>query len=97
MVERMNQLPGVSANRVPLSGACAGYKGDLKAFVCGLGVALQVEVKARANASGWSKVKDWLGDNDLLLLVEDRMTPLVVMPWYVFEGVMKAVDGPERE
>lgn len=90
MVERLNALPGVSANRVPLSGAMQGYKGDLRVFLDGVDRPLQVEVKARAKASGWASVKKWLAENDVLLLVEDRQEPLVVLPWHIFEGLMIA-------
>lgn len=90
MVAKLNQLPGVSANRVPLSGAMQGYKGDLRVFVDSLGRPLQVEVKARAKAAGWTSVKQWLGENDLLLLVEDRTDPLVVLPWSLFEALVIA-------
>lgn len=85
MVERFNTLAYVSAKRVPLSGACEGYKGDIQVNLEGLATTLIVEVKARAKASGWQSVKKWLGENDMLLLVEDREEPLVVIPWCVLE------------
>lgn len=88
-------LPGVTANRVPLSGACEGYKGDIKAFVHQLETALRVEVKARATAQGWQSVKKWLEGNDLLLLVEDREEPLAVMPFSVFEMLIAGLSKEE--
>lgn len=97
MVEKLNGLPGVSAKRVPLSGACEGYKGDISAFVFALGRPLQAEVKARATASGWQSVKKWLGENDCLLLVEDRTEPLVVLPWATFAEIMGRLDGQQQK
>lgn len=88
MVEKLNSLPGVVANRVPLSGAMQGYKGDIKAFFAILGRPLQVEVKARKAADGWCVIKQWLASNDLLLLVEDRQMPLVVLPWATFSALL---------
>lgn len=85
-VERFRSLPGWTAFRVPLSGASEGFKGDL--LIHGPGIDLGAEVKARANGEGWKKVKEWLGDHDLLILVEDRQEPLVVVPWAVFERLV---------
>lgn len=56
---------GLTAKRVPLSGAQAGYKDDV--VVEGL----QVEVKSRAK-SQWKVLEGWLGDADLLAVKEDR-------------------------
>jgi len=67
---------GVECKRVPLSGACDGFKGDLIARIGGEDV--QVEVKVRAN--GFKQIYGWLDGNDLLVLRADRAEPLVVLP-----------------
>jgi len=73
---------GVPAQRVPLSGAVEGYKGDL--IVAGL----RAEVKARASGEGFKTLEGWLGDNDLLFLRRDRAEPLVVLPWKTWARVL---------
>jgi hypothetical protein len=73
---------------VPLSGAAEGYPGDL--IIGGAGTReLRAEVKCRAEADGWVVVKRWLGDNDLLFLIEDRKDPLIVLPWSVFTQLLR--------
>ena len=87
--ELVNRLKdsGVTAQRVPLSGMCAGYKGDIELQVGG--EPWVAEVKSRAQASGWRMVKVWLGENDLLFLREDGVKdPLVVMNWNRFMDLM---------
>ena len=49
------------------------------------------EVKARAGGGGFKTLERWLGDNDLLFLRRDRSTPLVVMPWSLYEQLMREV------
>ena len=69
---------GIAAHRVPLSGAVAGYKGDV--ILDGLGD-LRCEVKGRGSGDGFKVLERWLGDFDLLFLRRDRQDPLVVLPW----------------
>ena len=89
---------GIEAKRVPLSGACDGFKGDIKLWLhnCGFCELMEytAEVKARKNAAGFKMVKQWLGDNDILFLKEDYAPPLVVMGWSVF---MSICDGKENK
>lgn len=87
MVARFNELPGARAVRIPLSGAASGFKGDIQLTLYPTSAPLVAEVKARENGAGWKTIKEWLGDNDLLVLIEDRSEPLVVVPWYVFEDL----------
>lgn len=77
------QNEGIVAMRIPLSGAMAGYKGDIK-----IDENITAEVKARKEARGFKKVRDWLGDNDVLLLQEIAKVghgpspkSLAVLPW----------------
>jgi hypothetical protein len=84
---------GVFAQRVPLSGGAGGqFSGDLKLDIPGMGTLL-AEVKARGKAEGWKSVKDWLGPNDLLFLVEDRKQPLVVLPWSTYQDILAALGA----
>ena len=75
---------GCHAERVPLSGA-ARYKGngaDIDVYLVGRDAAPWVaEAKARGDGEGFVTIKRWLGENDLLFLVEDRAEPLIVIPW----------------
>lgn len=47
-------------------------------------------MKARANGSGFTSVKKWLGKHDLLFLIQDHEEPLVVMTWDVYETLILA-------
>jgi hypothetical protein len=66
---------GIPCQRVPLSGAVAGFGGDLSIFKG----QFKGEVKSRRNAAGWRQVRDWLGINDFLFLREDGGDTCVVM------------------
>jgi hypothetical protein len=72
----MLQAYGLAAARVPLSGAMAGYPGDLLLPL--LGVQRVVEVKVRRD--GFKPLYDWLENRDLLIVKADRLPPLVVVP-----------------
>lgn len=86
---------GLDAHRVPLSGAVAGYKGDLRIGV--RGVTLSAEVKGRATGGGFVTLEKWLGDNDLLLLKRDRTDPLVVLPWATWAWLVGGSDEEEAQ
>ncbi len=83
---------GVHAERVPLSGA-SRYQGngaDIDIYIDGEDAgALVGEVKSRANGEGFKTLERWLGANDMLFLVRDRADPLVVVPWRVWERLLK--------
>lgn len=101
----LHKMAGVVAERIPLSGAAGGsYTGDVRIDTdvadegCLLG-----EVKARREASGWKTIKGWLGNNDVLFLVEDCHEPLVVLTWasyhLLLQGMAQRItkgddDGP---
>jgi Holliday junction resolvase len=76
---------GIPAKRVPLSGAQAGWKGDIR-----VGEYLVAEVKARANGEGFATLEKWLGDNALLFLKRDRRQPMVVVEWETYLRLVKA-------
>ena len=92
---------GVTAERVPLSGACGGsYTGDLVVEVPGLGHNISTswqarcEVKARKDGAGFVTLEKWLGDNDALFLKRNNAEPMVVLPW---ETWRKLVGGVEEK
>ena len=81
----------VHAERVPLSGATAyqGRSHDVDVYPFGEDAgALVAEVKARKSGSGFVTLEKWLGENDLLFLVRDQASPLVVIPWRVWELIL---------
>lgn len=76
---------GIPAKRVPLSGAQAGWKGDIR-----IGDYLVAEVKARANGEGFATLERWLADNALLFLKRDRKQPMVVVEWETYLRLVRA-------
>lgn len=103
MVAKLEEI-GIKAQRVPLSGGVGGVKPDDELAVqfrddllCKLEFWLfRAEVKARANADGWTTVKKWLGQSDMLLLVENRKEPLVVLPWHSFDQIVSMITPGEN-
>lgn len=73
---------GIRCDRVPLSGAAGGaYAGDVDLYAFGEEVAPIIgEVKARGQGQGFKTIRRWLGDNDFLVLHEDRAERLYVVP-----------------
>lgn len=93
----LHKAAGIMAERIPLSGAAGGsFSGDLKLE---LGEGLLGEVKARKEAAGWKTIKTWLGNNDVLFLVEDCCEPLVVLTWASYQAVLQGMAEklPEPE
>lgn len=81
---------GIRAERVPLSGALR-YRGngaDVDLYVRG-SEPLKAEVKARGEGSGFRTLERWLGSNDVLFLIRDRATPLVVVPLHVWMEIIR--------
>lgn len=81
---------GIRAERVPLSGALR-YRGngaDVDLYVRGP-EPLKAEVKARGEGSGFRTLERWLGSNDVLFLIRDRATPLVVVPLHVWMEIVR--------
>ncbi len=81
---------GIRAERVPLSGALR-YRGngaDVDLYVRGP-EPLKAEVKARGEGSGFRTLERWLGSNDVLFLIRDRATPLVVVPLHVWMEIIR--------
>jgi Holliday junction resolvase len=91
IVERHRALH-VRAERYPLSGASrfrgSGHDVDIYAF--GIEQApLVAEVKARKDGAGFTTLEKWLGEYDLLFLRRNHGDPLVVMPWRVWERIVR--------
>ena len=87
---------GVHAERVPLSGA-ARYQGngaDLDIYPWGSDwPPLCCEVKARKEGAGFATLERWLGENDALFLKRNNADPMVVLPWRVWQRLMKGGMG----
>jgi hypothetical protein len=79
---------GLHAERVPLSGSLGGKYSDDVDLPYGKG-----EVKARANAAGWLTIKKWMKGCASLFLKEDRVPPLVVLRWDVYEELLTKAYG----
>jgi len=76
---------GLSAERVPLSGALR-YRGngaDVDIYVRGA-EPLKAEVKARGEGDGFKTLERGLGENDALFLWRDRAPPMVVLPLHIW-------------
>lgn len=82
---------GIRADRVPLSGAAGGeYAGDVDLYAFGRDEAPMVgECKARANGGGFKQITKWLGQNDFLVLHEDKCARLYVVPERIMERLIK--------
>lgn len=94
----------ISAKRVPLSGAGAGKKSKLKPgnfyaeFSGDIVIALKKiprlrgEVKARNKGQGFKTLMNWLADNHMIFLHQNRKKPLVAMPMETLLLILKKVD-----
>jgi Holliday junction resolvase len=83
---------GVHAERYPLSGASRfrGSSHDVDVYLFGRDDApIVAEVKARKGGAGFATIEKWLGDFDALFLKRNNADPLVVIPWRVWERIIK--------
>jgi len=83
---------GIKARRQPLSGAIMDFPHDLKVDILG---GSTVEAKARANGEGFKTIQRWKGSAEILLLVEDRCMPTVVLDWNYFISLVK--EGKQND
>lgn len=59
--------------------------GDILISAPGLGYSISLECKSRSNVfSGTKTINKWKGNNDAILLKEDRKNPVLVIDWKVF-------------
>lgn len=70
LVNKLREM-GLKAERVPLSGQCGSFVGDL------IVNNLKAEVKGRSN--GFKSLYKWLEDRDILFIRSDRKEWLVVL------------------
>lgn len=91
-VADMHKALGVDAQRVPLSGAVDGFKGDVR--IHHNGRELRAEVKARGSGQGFVTLERWLSGNDLLFLKRDRQEPLVVLTWETYAALLNGELSP---
>jgi len=86
---------GITARRQPMSGAIVGFPHDLVVDILG---GSSVEAKARANGEGFKTIQRWKGSAEILILVEDRQLPTVVLDWKYFIHLVKGgMDETENK
>jgi Holliday junction resolvase len=87
---------GVKSERYPLSGASrfrgSGHDVDVYCFG-GDDAPIVGEVKGRKNGSGFMLLENWLSSYDVLFLRRNNADPLVVLPWRVWERILKELGG----
>lgn len=84
---------GVRCERVPLSGAVGGaFAGDVDLYAFGADNAPLIgEVKARGQGQGFKTIRRWLGENDFLVLHEDRGERLYVVREDLMNRLIKRI------
>ncbi len=80
---------GITAKKVPLSGAVDGYKGDVEILYPSYGKPIIGECKSRKNGEGFITLEKWIKDCDILFLRRDRQEPMVVMPWKTYNTFLE--------
>lgn len=94
IVRKLQDVFGLAAERVPLSGASGGRFGaDISIPL--LGRDLRAEVKARA--SGFTRIYDWLAGNDLLIIKADHKQMLVVLPLDSAADYARLLEASKQE
>ena len=84
------RVAGITANRVPLSGAIALYPGDVR-FDC---VAGTVTSECKRRRSGFKTLYGWLGKNYVLFMRDDNCEALVLMRATDFAKLATRNPGP---
>ena len=75
---------GVDAQRVPLSGQAGGlFSGDIV-----LNEEYKVEVKGRKDGRGFTCIKKWKGENDVLVVWEDYGKPMAILDAELLAQIM---------
>jgi Holliday junction resolvase len=94
VVERFNQIPGVEARRTGLPIQASRPQetpGDVVAVIPSFPEGIRVECKSRSDNEGWKQLVKWLEGVDVLALkLEGSMLPLMVVPWDLFEELIRA-------
>jgi Holliday junction resolvase len=82
---------GLSAERVPLSGAAGGsFAGDI---VLHSELSEDFKFEAKLRADGFKELYKWLGENDGLIVRADRKEALAVIRLTDFITMFKAHEG----
>jgi len=89
-VVKFLQAHGISAKRVPLSGAAEGFPGDVI-----VADKYTAEVKWRKN--GFKELYKWLEGKDLAFLKADRKPFLVVMTGDMFCKIIGGSSGGDEK
>lgn len=78
----------IQAERVPLSGASGGsYTGDM--ILCDK---FRCEIKARKDGSGFKLLYKWKAGNDILIVKQDRSSPLFIMDLDTLSQLIKGKE-----
>lgn len=98
-IVQLHRDMGVHAERYPASGATRfrGHGHDVDCYVFGADAApLVAEIKARGEGKGFTMLERWLAEYDLLCLRRNGAKPLVVLPWRVYELMVRKLSNNER-
>ena len=94
IIDRHKEL-GVYCQRAPLSGGVQfrGATVDIDIYAFGRAQPPMIsEVKSRAEGQGFKMIEKWLGDDaEVLFLQRDYATPIVVLPWSSWAGLLDAI------
>ena len=95
-IVKMLEAEGIKARRQPKSGAILWMPHDVVAEIMEEGLKDTIEVKARKSGEGFKTLKRWKGLADILMLVEDREQPTVVVSWIYFIQLIKRGNNAGR-
>ena len=95
IVHQFRAIPGWDARRVPSSGACIGYKGDvIITSPDGHEFRLESKVRQESAGQGIKTLTGWLGRNDILWMrFKGHHKPVIVIPWDVFFEIVEHWQG----
>lgn len=88
----LHHKAGLYCKRIPMSGAAGWMDDALKHDVAILGGDFSGEVKNRKDDKGFKIIRQWKGEADILFVIVNNQTPLVVMEWDVYEKIMSSYD-----
>lgn len=98
-IVELHRAIGIKASRVPLSGAVryCGDGTDVTIWPQFQEAPLHAEVKARADGQGFKTLERWMAGADLLILCRDRADPLVLLPWQLWEKILKLTSRGDKQ
>jgi Holliday junction resolvase len=97
VVELLNSIEGIHAQRIPLSGAAGGeFLGDVKIWRDGDRSCPEYVAECKVRAKGFTSFYEWLRDNDFLFIKQDREKQLVVMDFDTFRQLLEAKYGTQE-